>query len=303
MPTKGDWDFYSMASNFFKKPKVRIAIATLITIFTLATTFSASFAWFESLNMFNTTAGNFTVFCPEAIGFDLYYLSEFDDGEGNTKLGNYNPTIESFSGYEVAYEDATFTKINYSDGHVTNDPNPTNITHLWPAHKLTFAVVITSSEVEKFSISDWGENEGHEADDAAKTSVSQFVRLSWAIDIYGAAYSVTSTGDTDEAIANDVATGFRTYYADDTLEDVFEYSEESLAPTSSKPVIDIIESGDMPEKESGHRVIIYFTLEFSNDVNTHYSYDEETGYYEQDDYGNSNCYERLFFDKLDFELA
>ena len=301
MPTNGDWDFYLMKVNFFKRAKFKIITATAITIFTLASTFTATIAWFEANMRLNVAAGNFTVVGPDQVSFDLYYLSSFTDAEDHTKNGNYNPNINYFSGYETAYEDATFTKVNFLNGSVTNSPDPTDIRHLWPAHKLTFAIVVKTSTIEKFSLIDWGENEGHEAVDAAKTSVSQYVRLSWAIDIYGAAYSVSSTGDTDEAIATDVSTGFSTYFADDSLTDVFTYSESSLAPISPKNVIDVVY--DVPVNSSGYRTIVYFTVEFSDAASTHYTYNEGTGYYTQDNDGDSNCYERLFLDKLDFELS
>ena len=300
MPTNGDWDFYLMSKNFFNKPRFKIFAATAVTIFTLASTFSATYAWFESSKVARVTSGSFSVVGPDQVSFDIYYLSSFTDTESHTRYGNYNPSITSFSGYEVEYEDATFTKINYVNDLVTNNPNPTDVRHLWPAHKLTFAIMVTSNTVSKLSLSNWGETTG-----TAITEDSAHVCLAWAIDVYGMAYSVQSTGNTDQKIAADIATGYASYY-DDVIHgdytDVFGYSEDEPAAESPNPkeVLDVVDT--IPTNSSGYRTIVYFTIEFSNDESTFYRYDEDNDYYIKSTLGNSNCYEGLSLSSMEFTL-
>ena len=291
-----------------KKLRTRLKIvgATLTAIFSLFSVFAATAAWFSSNTAVSVTGSTIRVEVPEQLEYEMYYLSSFTDDESTTRPGNYKTTTGFYSGYQVAYENATFTKINFEDGEVTDDPNPLNISHLWPAHKLTFAFVITQSTMSRLSISDWGEGEGSEALDAAKTNASQYVRLSWAIDIYGAAYNVEETNDT----AADVATGFASYYDDHNTSytDVFDYSESSLAnePPVDKDPITVVD--DVPTNDADERTIVFFTIAFSNDESTFYKYNDSTGYYDHYVSGslfgfNSNCYEGLSLTSLVFQIS
>lgn len=288
-----------MSKKLNVKAKVKVVAATATAIFTLASTFTATYAWFMTNNKFETHSGSFSVKGREGIDFDIYYLSSFTDSEDIPHQGNYNSTISSFSGYENEYEDASFTKVNVTDGEVIDVPDPTNISHLWPAHKLTYAIVISSGTVNNFSLINWNENEGEEGEDAPKTSESQYVRFSWAIDIFGKAYSVAATND----VTNDISTGFASYYDDfvnDELADLFDYSESHLAPISPKTKIDIV--NPVPPILSGYRVVIFFTISFSDDESTYYAYNSETGYYVKNTSGNSNCYEGLQINDLEFSI-
>ncbi len=277
--------------------RIKIVGATLTAIFSLFSVFTATYAWFATNQSVTATGMQLTVKAPDNLEFELYYLSSFEDESHNTKDGNINSTTSINSGYEVDYEDATFTKINYSEGVVTNDPNPTNIDHLWPAHKLTFAAVIANGSASKLSLTDWNEGEGEETAATPKTSASQYVRLSWAIDIYGAAYSVADSGND----AADVATAYASSYYAASKTDVFTYSESNLANETTKEELDVI--GSVPALTTGYKTILFFTIEFSNANSTFYRYNSATSYYVQDSVnGNSNCYERLALNSLEFKI-
>lgn len=266
-------------------------IATSVSIFSLLSCFTGVYAWFSINQSVSVEGASFKVVVPDQLEYELYYLNTFEDGEGNTKYGNWNPTIGYFSGYQVDYADALFTEVVFDEGEVTNDPDPTNIDHLWPAHKLTFAFVITQSNMNKLSLTSWTESDG-----TAKTSISQLVRLSWAIDIYGVAYSVLDSGNN----LNDVNSAYATYYAASKT-DVFNYSETNLAPNPVEPV-DIVTS--VPTNTENYRTIVYFTIEFSNNNSTFYSLNESTGFYVKDSVtGNSNCYEGLSLTNLEFTIS
>ena len=190
-------------------------------------------------------------------------------------------------------------KINdkYSNDNIIDAVDPTAINHLWPAHKLTYAIVISSGTLQSFSLSSW--------DEVTSPSVLTQVggqdveiSLSWAINMYGGAYYVSSTA----TVTDDIATGFTTYNSDidnNTLVDKFTYSQSNIAP-AQKTSINILNS---ISGTSGNdkRVILYFSIEYSDDSSTYYTYNNP--YYVKDTLGNSNCYEKLSLTDLEFLLV
>lgn len=274
------------------KTRLKIVGATGTAVFTLFSAFTATYAWFASNSSVTATGMQISVMTPPDVNFELFYLSSFTDSNSDTQDGNLNTTTNINSGYEVEYQNATFTEIDMDN---LPTPNPTDIQHLWPAHKLTFAVTIDSGEASKLSLTDWTETAGTVG--TPKVSAEQYVRLSWAIDIYGAAYSVTATNSK----ATDIATAYRTSYFGAAKTDVFNYSQSNLAPTSDKPELDVV--GSIPSISAGNRVIVFFTVEFSNASSTYYRYDTATDYYVLDSAnGNSNCYESLSLTGLSFAI-
>lgn len=285
-----------MKTGTKKKMKINtIVVATAVTIFTLFSSITGVYAWFNANQSASVTGMTFSVVVPDSLEYELYYLRTFTDDESNTRDGNYNSTTGVFSGYQEDFETATFRKINFEDGVVTDSPDPTNIMHLWPAHKLTFAFVITASNMNKLSLTDWSETVG-----SAVTEDDNDVCLSWAINIYGKAFSVLDTSAVSGNNLHDLAVGYESYFAASKT-DVFEYSEEDPAPPV-KETLDIVSS--VPVNADGYRTIVYFTIEFSNDETTFYRLDESTGKYVYDTVnGNSNCYEGLSITNLEFTIA
>ena len=282
--------------------RIKIVAATMTAVFSLFAAISGTYAWFSTNQSVSVGGGSFKVMTPEQIEYEMYYLDSFTDSESESHDGNQNSITDIFSGYQVEYEDASFTKINYEDGVVTDDPDPTNIEHLWPAHKLTYAFIIKGSKaMSKLSITDWSEVTG-----SASVGEDDPVHLSWAIDIYGAAYSVLDSGD-DEA---DIATGYQSYYADlranpSPITDAFDYSEDDPA---TDPVEEVVVVSDVDDNLDGYRTIVFFTIEFSNDEETFYRLNKTTGYYEHYTSGdltgfNSNCYEGLTLSSLTISIA
>lgn len=291
----------------FKKKistRLKIVAATATVIFTLATVFTSTIAWFSTKTSAEVSGATFTVKNVSGLEYDLYYLDHFVVNESN-KDGNLNTTFDIHSGYEVGYSNAVFNKINFDDNGnviddedniVSDDLNPTNISHLWPAHKLTYAIVIKNGGISRFSLQSWDE----ETDEDAKTKDNQdndvLISLSWAINLYGAAYNIAKTND----VAADVATGYASY-SGATLSDTFNYSQASPAP-APKPAINVINSVS-GESSDATRQILYFSIEFDDSSDTYYELDENDSYYTKSVYGNSNCYENLILKDLVFMLV
>ena len=180
-----------------------------------------------------------------------------------------------------------FTKVNYDEeDHVTNLNDPTNISHLWPARHLTFALT-SKDDVSSFSLSEWEEV----VSENAKTSEDDYVSISWAINMYGACYQVNES----EVVTNDIKSAYSQYqFASNNLVDRFTCSQNSPA---------ISKTDTIPSQEEEKRLVLFFTIEFSNDPDTYYLLDEKTSYYEKDRLGNSNCYINLALSKLIFSLS
>ena len=281
--------------------RMKIIGGTLTALFSLFSLFSGTLAWFASSSSVTATGATITVKAPEGVNFDLYYLHHFVVNE-STKDGNYNSIASIFSGYESTSTNAVFEKVLFDEDGVVvdsqgdavdNEDNPTMINQLWPAHRLTYAIVITGGDVSKFSLTSWDE----ETDTNIKTTNNDLVSLSWAINMYGSAQTVTSTNN----VLNDISTGFASYAAA-TLTDRFNYSQASPAPAqhTSIDILPTITCG-----QENQRTIIYFSIEFSDDSDTFYALDNITNgvsYYSKDTSGNSNCYEKLSLKDLVFKL-
>ena len=280
------------------RTRLKIVGATATAVFSLASVFTATLAWFASNQNVTASAGSISIQAEKGISFDLYYLHHFAVDQSTTKDGNYNAGIDAFAGYENAYTNPVFTKVNYdSNGNVTDASDPTDINHLWPAHKLTYAIVITDGSLNSFSLFSWSEVR-------LPTVITQVnsedveVSLSWAINMYGGAYYVASTA----TVTDDIATGFAGYNTDlgnGTLTDKFTYSQTNIAP-ETKTSINIANSIS-GTAGNDKRVVLYFSIEFSNDSSTFYTY--QNPYYVKDSLGNSNCYEKLSLTNLIFRIA
>lgn len=282
-----------------------IALNTLFVIFGLASAFTGTAAWFQTSRSVEKTVGSFQVSALPGVEFNLYYLDVFTNGDD----GNWNSTIGEYSGYEADSNGATFLPVAYNqDGTVdttnSHSKNPTAITYLWPAHKLTFAIALTSGDFGALTLEDWAEGTRTVLDgDLPRVSVQKAVSLSWAINIYGAVFKVPSQqGDEllteDQRILAEVSRGYVSYRAASKT-DVFDY-HETYADPSDEPSTPMNVVSSAPSGTG--RTIVYFTIEFSDDPSTWYKL-LSTGYYQQDsDEGNSNCYESLRLTSLSFSL-
>ena len=297
--------------NLSKKTQARLKIvgATVTAVFSLASAFSATYAWFASNQTVQATGMLVSVKAEEGIQFNLYYLDYFavNQSTDKDKDGNYDSVNESYAGYEIPTNNPVFKLVDYNtDGTVkidetTHNKDPMNISNLWPAHKLTYAIVVTGN-LTSFNLDSWGEVKNPNVLAQVNNQTVQ-VSLSWAIDIFGGAYYVSQTN----SITDDIKTGFASYSSDlnsGTVIDKFTYDQTStISYDTSLNIVNSISGTSGNNK----RVILYFSVEFSDDPSTFYFYNKTTTYYEKyvsgDTTGfNSNCYEGLSLTNLSFRL-
>lgn len=267
------------------RSRLKIVGATATAVFSLFSVFTATYAWFSSNTSADTTGMQIKVQTIPGIEYGLYYLDHFGTpGQSGFKDGNYNTEYEIYSGYYGSAANSSFVLID------SEDDTPTNISNLWPAHRLTFALIITKGNLNSFSLVSWDETTNNEIKIDAETNIS----LSWAINIYGKAYDDIPKQANDQLT---VAYGFDHSYKDEVLSDVFTYVEDgSTDPELPKKIDDVTLAEDEDEQ-----TIVYFSIEFDNSDETFYSFDGT--YYFQDDDGDSNCYKGLSLTDLTFKLA
>lgn len=284
--------------------RLKIVAATATVIFTLATVFTSTIAWFSTKTSVEVSGATFTVKNVSGLEYDLYYLDHFVVNAAN-KDGNFNTVVNMHSGYEVAAGTPVFNKINFDDDGnvidnnqniVSDDLNPTNISHLWPAHKLTYAIVVKNGDIGSFSLQSWDEETDEDVKTKDNLDNDVLISLSWAINLYGAAYNITKTND----VAADVATGFASY-SGASLSDTFNYSQASPAP-QPRQSINVVNSVSGVSSDAT-RQILYFSIEFDDSSDTYYELDTNDSYYTKSIYGNSNCYENLILKDLVFLIA
>ena len=88
------------------------------------------------------------------------------------------------------------------------------------------------------------------------------------------------------------------------------FESRRTVPPIETPVQEkeVVITNTIPANADGYRTIIYFTVEFSNDVSTFYKYDSENDYYVHYTSGstvgfNSNCYIGASLTSLEFTIG
>ena len=101
-----------MIRELLKKPRFKIAVATLVVIFTLATTISGTFAWFAATMTNSLAASTFSVKATGSAGISELTLYKFD--YGSTYYGSFEtvdyltPETGSVNVYDYNKEDNYF---------------------------------------------------------------------------------------------------------------------------------------------------------------------------------------------------
>ena len=303
--------------------RLKIVAATATVIFTLLTVFTSTIAWFSTKASATVSGGSFTVKPVSGIQYDLYYLDHFVDSEDETINydGNCNVTYSIYSGYEKAQGTPVFECIHFNDaGQIVNSQNevidnpalnPTNINNLWPAHRLTYAIVIYSGDFQSFSLESWTDNRNQDVVARKDNGTTVQISLSWATNLYGAAFNVAkSYQNAEEDVESELATGFASYINPQaSLADAMGYSQDNDV-TNPKPVLPITSTAP-GTPTSSQRQILYFSIEFDDSDSTYYQlqYDDSNSsqppvpYYVKNTSGNSNCYKGLSLSDLVFRLA
>ena len=101
-----------MLNKLVKKTKFKIFAATAVTIFTLGSTISASFAWFDAVLSRRVTAGNFEIAATGSCGIDNVRLIKFTYGSSTygsfTTIDYLTPETGHVNSYDYNYGTHSF---------------------------------------------------------------------------------------------------------------------------------------------------------------------------------------------------
>ena len=271
-----------------KRTKRRIILMDSILILSVAALCSSSFAWYMSLRQVSASISSLALETGINATFKYFSGNMTTIDKVDTPTGYKDPNAVSQGETKKSVTDYEKDFIE-----VTPSSNIFEMVDIFPDTRFTYAIEFTSGFTSNiaFSLADYVPGVATEdADHQRKVNNDSKdpVCLAEAIDIY---VNVVKSDDSPELTeeANEVVIGSEDS-ADNPLTDVFEFN---YADHNGKPYT--LEEFNVT---TGITYYIFFTIEFSNDPDTYYSYEsttEKIDYYTKNPKGNSNVYQRLKF--------
>lgn len=265
--------------KFKIKNKLMIAQISML-VFSLATSFTATFAWYVATRQASLTISNITT--ETGMSYTLKYLT--DNGD-------------------TGYDDSdSVTVTDYSTDFIeVLDPenSPFNISYFQPGNKYTYSLEVTSGFAEtslvRLDITDFTSSF---STSMYNNNTGAGVNLASAINFYGTCVDYNSSNITTDA---------NTFVTDTDPFDKFDYDASSIDEQE-------IASGELGIDYPANtgKIVFFFTIEFSNESDTFLTEsgsDETWTYYSrnplEDDntIANSNPYRNMDFTLSELELT
>jgi len=264
----------------FKLKNKLMIIQISVLIFSLATSFTATFAWYIASRQATLAIANIST--ESGIGYNLKYLVA--NGDSGYSLDE-NITVSDYS--------SDFAKV------VDPENSPFNISYFQPGKKYTYALEVTagfaetslvrlniSSFTSSFSTTEYNSNS------------QAGVCLASAINFYGTCFDYDETDVTSEA---------NSFVTNPNLFDKFDYDNSSVSNQE-------IASGKLGSNypSDSHMIVFFFTIEFSNESDTFLTKSGEDlnwTYYSRNPLetdatiANSNPYRHMDFTLSELELT
>ena len=262
-----------------------------ILILSVAALCSSSFAWYMSLRQVSASISSLALETGINATFKYFSGNMTTIDKVDTPTGYKDPNAVSQGESKKSVTDYEKDFIE-----VTPSSNIFEMVDIFPDTRFTYAIEFTSGFTSNiaFSLANYlpGEATGDENPKRKVNNDSKDpVCLAEAIDIY---VNVVKSDDNPElkSEANKVVIGAEnpTDTNIPTITDVFEFN---YANHNGKPYT--LEEFNVT---TGITYYIFFTIEFSNDPDTYYSYEsttEKIDYYTKSTSGTSNVYQRLSF--------
>ena len=283
--------------NKFKLKQVILSSFVLLVSFAAALT--ATFAWF-TVNR-NAHAGTSSIKIDDAV--ESYKFKYY--------AGNYSTNDEGVTKY-TGYQDLEdITSVNYDTDFIDMDVSLSslwNITDMFPSTRYSFSVEITMKDsnitksglaITKFSALNKTYAETEEdrltiikVDKETGNEIGG-IYLSEAINVFSTAFIKPDSSSTINTYSYNFIQGKKYDDANTPLIDVFNESGDG----SSFGGCDL--ATVTASSLSNKTVVVLFTIEFSDNMDTYYSYYSRSGnnvyYYKDEVNGSSNCYQLLNF--------
>ena len=276
-----------------KRTKRRIILMDSILIMSVAALCSSSFAWYMSLRQVSATVSNLAL--ESGLNATLKYFS-----------GNMNviDSVSTPTGYKdpntVSQGETKKSVTNYDTDFITPESNSNifNMVDIFPDTRFTYAIEFTSGFTSDiaFSLADYVPGEATEDENHQRkvnNDSKDPVCLAEAIDIYVNVVKSDSTNLNLTSEANKVVIGAENSTDTTTIPSLTDVFNFNYADHNGKPYT--LEEFNVT---TGITYYIFFTIEFSNDPDTYYSYEsttEKIDYYTKSTSGTSNVYQRLSF--------
>ena len=263
-----------------------------ILILSVAALCSSSFAWYMSLRQVSASISSLALETGIDATFKYFSGNMTTIDKVDTPTGYKDPNA-------VSQGETKKSVTNYATDfiEVTPSSNIFEMVDIFPDTRFTYAIEFTSGFTSNiaFSLANYlpgeatkDENHQRKVNNDSKDPVC----LAEAIDIY---VNVVKSDDNPElkSEANKVVIGAEDPADPTTIPTVTDVFDFNYAKHNGKPYT--LEEFNVT---TGITYYIFFTIEFSNDPDTYYSYEsttEKIDYYTKSTSGTSNVYQRLSF--------
>ena len=261
-----------------------------ILILSVAALCSSSFAWYMSLRQVSASISSLALETGINATFKYFSGNMTTIDKVDTPTGYQDVTGEGVTRKQVTDYTTEFIEVETTS-------NVFEMVDIFPDTRFTYAIEFTSGFTSNiaFSLADYlpgeatkDENHQRKVNNDSKDPVC----LAEAIDIY---VNVVKSDDNTTTLteeANKVVIGAEDP-ADNTIPTITDVFDFNYANHNGKPYT--LKEFNVT---TGITYYIFFTIEFSNDPDTYYSYEsttEKIDYYTKSTSGTSNVYQRLSF--------
>ena len=276
-----------------KRTKRRIILMDSILILSVAALCSSSFAWYMSLRQVSASISSLALETGINATFKYFSGNMTNISGDDTPTGYKDPNAVSQGESKKSVTDYEKDFIE-----VTPSSNIFEMVDIFPDTRFTYAIEFTSGFTSNiaFSLANYlpgvaTEDKDHQR--KVNNDSKDPVCLAEAIDIY---VNVVKSDDNTTTLteeANKVVIGAENPADPTTIPTITDVFDFNYANHNGKPYT--LEEFNVT---TGITYYIFFTIEFSNDPDTYYSYkstSENIDYYTKSTSGTSNVYQRLSF--------
>ena len=276
-----------------KRTKRRIILMDSILILSVAALCSSSFAWYMSLRQVSASISSLAL--ETGINATFKYFSgnmtTIDKVDTPTGYKDPNAVSQGESKKSVSKYETDFVE-------VTPSSNIFQMVDIFPDTRFTYAIEFTSGFTSDiaFSLADYVPGEATKDEDHQRkvnNDSKDPVCLAEAIDIYVNVVKSDNPKLNLTSEANKVVIGAENSTDTTTIPSLTDVFNFNYANHNGNPYT--LEEFNVT---TGITYYIFFTIEFSNDPDTYYSYEsttEKIDYYTKSTSGTSNVYQRLSF--------
>ena len=289
-----------------KRTKRRIILMDSILILSVAALCSSSFAWYMSLRQVSASVSSLALESGINATFKYFSGNISKINDVDTPTGYQDVTGEGVTRKQVTDYTTEFIEVETTS-------NVFEMVDIFPDTRFTYAIEFTSGFTSDVSFSLTSYDPGRATEDenhSRKVNENNNpICLAEAIDIYVQVVSseVELTADEKKTNSNLVVVGYedpnknatQNTIGESLIVDKFNFDYSTCYPSETDTGLAKPYELESFSVQPNYYYYIFFTIEFSNDPDTYYSYDStdtnNIDYYTKTETGTSNVYQRLSF--------